>query len=96
MARESNSNDWEEMSTQNTQKFYTNEISIAAYLMGAKDIKLIKAEKDENDRFKIILDIQPEDAEAVLYDFPTSESIKFDRCVKFLKGILCPKTRRRR
>ena len=76
-------------------KFYTNEISIAAYLMGAKNIKLVSAKKDDNDRFKITLNISNEGAEELLNDFPTSESIKFDRCVKFLKGKLCAKPRYR-
>lgn len=75
-------------------KFLTHEITIAAYLMGVKEVKLLSATKDENDRFKIMLDISSVDAKKMLYDFPTSESMKYDRCVKFLKGILCAKPRR--
>ena len=76
-------------------RFCTNEISIAAYLMGAKDVRLISAGKDDSDRFKIILDISNKEAEEMLNSFPTSESIKFDRCVKFLKGRLCIKAKGR-
>ena len=75
-------------------KFITHEITIAAYLMGVKEVKLLSATKDENDRFKIKLDVIPTEAQDMLYDFPTSESMKYDRYVKFLKGILCAKPRR--
>jgi hypothetical protein len=76
-------------------KFCTNVISDAAYLMGPKNIRLINATKDEDGVFKIVLDISPEQAKDLLFQFPNSESVKFDRCVVFLKRLLCPKTKKR-
>lgn len=74
--------------------YYTNKISIAAYLMGPHRARLISAHKDQNDIFKIVLDISPEQADRILNDWPTSESRVFDECVKLLKDRLCKKPRR--
>lgn len=75
-------------------KYYTNKISTAAYLMGPHRIKLITAHKDQNDIFKIVLDISPEQAERILNDWPTSDVRVFDECVKLLKDRLCKKPKR--
>jgi hypothetical protein len=75
-------------------KYYTNKISTAAYLMGPHRIKLITAHKDQNDIFKIVLDISPEQADRILNDWPTSEARVFDACVKLLKDRLCKKPRK--
>lgn len=75
------------------EQFYTNEMTIAGYLMAEHDIEMIEAYKDDNDRFHIELDIAPEKASKLLNGFPTSKICKFDRIIKFLKGILCPKTK---
>lgn len=77
-------------------KFYTNKISVAAYLMGPHKVSLISANVDQNNIFKIVLDIEPEEAERLLYKYPTSESRIFDECVKLLKNLLCKKPRNSR
>lgn len=75
-------------------KYYTNKISEAAFLMGVKNINLINASRDDDGSIKILLDVSVKDAKNMLFEFPTSEAMKFDRCVLFLKDILFNKRRR--
>ncbi len=64
--------------------------------MGPHKIPLISANVDQNNIFKIVLDISPDHAERLLYQYPTSESRIFDECVKLLKNLLCKKPRHNR
>lgn len=61
--------------------------------MGPHKIPLISAHVDQNNIFKIVLDIETEQAERLLYQWPTSEARIFDECVKLLKNLLCKKPR---
>ena len=67
--------------------FKTSDIAIAAYLM-MRGLRLTKAEKERNGRFRFEFDDPDSKGSKYAVEFVNSESAKFDAHVKNLKNIL--------
>ena len=70
-------------------------ISLAAYLFGPCQLKLLEINKDEiTGRFSFTFDVNEKDGEKYVLNYGNSESLKFDQAVQFLKNRVFKNTRR--
>jgi len=76
----------EEIVTEKSATFITNDIAMAAYLFYRK-LSLKSAIRDQGSKFKFCFDDPDSQAEQMTIDFINSESREFDSSMRSLKSL---------
>jgi len=79
------------------KNLHADSISMAAYFLGPKNIKLITYFKDEETgKFVFEFDVDEQDGKKYIIEYGSSESRAFDQAVQYIKNLVFKNNRPRR